>query len=133
MRRTTFSSLAKQDHLRAATQTDLRTARLLEVKTLVGTCKMARSHKVLQHALSAATHLEKLVEPCKQLGVDISAISTLQSANVLWELGESVTSIRMLQGLGADAEDLSQSVVVGRAKLLAKLVCILIVCSQTRL
>ncbi|CAZ83818.1 unnamed protein product [Tuber melanosporum] len=121
MRQTTLSSVSKRDHLRRAAGVDIKTARFLEAKALVASCKMARSHKVLQHSLSAATQLSKAVEPCKQVGLDINAVATLQAANVLWDHGQGIASIRMLQALGFDNALGQQSIVVGKAKLLAKL------------
>lgn len=122
MRQATFSSLAKRAHLRQATKIDTKTARFLEAKALVCSCKMARSHKVLQHSLSAATQLSEAVESCKQVGLDISAVATLQAANVLWDQGQGISSIRMLQALKTNSAVNQQSIVVGKAKLLAKLV-----------
>lgn len=122
MRQATFSSLAKRKHLRQAAQINTKTARFLEAKALVGSCKMARSHKVLQHSLSAATQLSKAVGSCKQVGLDINAIATLQAANVLWDQGQGISPIRMLQALQMNSAVDQQSIPVGRAKLLAKLV-----------
>ncbi|KAF8534042.1 hypothetical protein BDD12DRAFT_862201 [Trichophaea hybrida] len=121
MRQATFSSMAKRHHLRIHAGVDQKQSRYMEAKALVGCCKMARSHKVLQHALSAATQLNKVVEPCREAGLDISGIATLQTANVLWEDGQGVPSIRMLTALEKDRSNSSQSMVVRRAKLLAKL------------
>ncbi|KAF8249612.1 hypothetical protein K440DRAFT_542932 [Wilcoxina mikolae CBS 423.85] len=121
MRQATFGSMAKRHHLRIHAGVDQRQSRYMEARALVGCCKMARTHKVLQHALSAATQLNKVVEPCREAGLDISGVATLQTANVLWEDGQGVPSIRMLTALEKDQSSSSQSMVVGRAKLLAKL------------
>lgn len=122
MRQATFGSLAKRNHLRVHTCIDEKKARYMEAQALVGCCKMARKHGVLQHALSAATQLNKVVPACKAVGLDISGASTLQAANVLWEQGQGLPSIKMLQALEIDSTLSSQSMVVRRAKLLAKLV-----------
>lgn len=122
MRQTTFGSLAKRNHLRIRTNIDEKKARYMEAQVLVGCCKMARKHGVLQHALSAATQLNKIVPSCKEVGLNITGVATLQAANVLWEDGQGVPSIKMLQTLENDNTANSQSIEVGRAKLLAKLV-----------
>lgn len=122
MRQATFGSLAKQKHLQNATGTDLQAARLFEAGALVASCKMARSHSVLQHSLSAATQLSKVVEPCQKAGIEISAVATLQAAKVLWDDGQSKESIGMLKRLGANEDLQEQSMPVGRPKLLARLV-----------
>jgi ataxia telangiectasia mutated family protein len=121
MRQATFGSLAKRNHLRIRASIDVKKARYMEAEALVGCCKMARKHEVLQHALSAATQLNHIVQPCKDVGLDISGVATLQAANVLWEDGQEVPSIKMLLALEGDSNNASQSMVVGRAKLLAKL------------
>jgi ataxia telangiectasia mutated family protein len=122
MRQATFSSLSKRIHLRLPMGIDEQKARHMEAKALIGCCKMARKHEILQHALSAATQLNNVVEPCKKVGLDITSVATLQSSNVLWEHGQAIPSIRMLQALVGDDKASSQAMVVGKAKLLAKLV-----------
>ncbi|KAA8892921.1 hypothetical protein FN846DRAFT_923968 [Sphaerosporella brunnea] len=121
MRQATFGSLAKRDHLRTRASVNVQDARYMEARALVGCCKMARKHEVLQHALLAATQLNHIVQPCKDVGLDISGVATLQAANVLWEDGQEFPSVRMLLDLEGDSKTSSQSMVVGRAKLLAKL------------
>jgi ataxia telangiectasia mutated family protein len=121
MRQATFGSLAKRNHLRKRAAIDSNKARYMEAKALVGCCKMARKHEVLQHALSAATQLNHVVQPCQDVGLDISGVATLQAANVMWEDGQAVPSIKMLLALERDSNASSQSMIVGRAKLLAKL------------
>ncbi|KAL7272152.1 Serine/threonine-protein kinase tel1 [Rhizina undulata] len=121
MRQAAFGSLSKRQHLRDSAQIDTKTARLIEAKSLVGCIKMARSHKVLQHSLSAATHLSKVVQPCKDVGLDLNAVATLQVANVLWDQGQRTSSIRMLQTLKDNSLSTKQCMVVGKAKLMAKL------------
>lgn len=122
MRQATCGSLAKQSHLQSATRVDLRLARLMEAKALIGACKMARSHKELQNALSAATQLSKVVESCKKVKADVAEMATLQAANVLWEEGMSVEAIKMMRTLQGRERESSQDMEVGRAKLMAKLV-----------
>lgn len=122
MRQATFGSLAKQLHLQAATHTNISVARFMEAQSLVGVCKMARSHKVLQQALSAATQLSNVVQSCASAGNNVEAMATLQAANVLWEEGQGVVAVRMLQSLGKNDSTATQSIPVGKAKILAKLV-----------
>lgn len=123
MRQATFGSLAKREHLRNATGVDLRAARLFEAKALVDCCKMARSHGVLQHSLSAATQLSKVVGPCREAGVDIGAVACLQAAKVLWDDGQGSEGISMLQVLSRAKGISSQPVPVSLPKVLAQLVC----------
>lgn len=125
MRQATFGSLAKRTHLRTRSGTDHigeREARKLEAKTLIEICKMARKHEILQNAITASTQLENLVQPCKDVGLDISGVAALQAANVLWLDGQAVPAIDILSTLVQGNGLASQSIEVGRAKLLATLV-----------
>ena len=124
IRQTTFSSIAKRQHLQEKANIDQKVARLYEAKALISVCELARSHKVLQHALSASTHLNEVSNLCTEVALDISAATTLQTANVFWDQGEALSAIRMLQGLeNAKLDVLQQDISVGRAELLATLVC----------
>lgn len=123
IRQATFSSIAKRKHLQENANIDLKSARLYEAKALISACEISRSHKVLQHALSASMHLNKVVNLCAEVALDISAATTLQTASVLWDQGETISSIRMLQGLENTKLDvIRQDISVGRAELLATLV-----------
>ncbi|CCX29977.1 Similar to Serine/threonine-protein kinase tel1; acc. no. Q4WVM7 [Pyronema omphalodes CBS 100304] len=121
LRQVAFGSLSKRDHLRIHANLEPKQARLFEAEALVSSCKMARKHIALHHALSAAVKLSDIVQPCKEIGLDISGVATLQAANVFWEKGQLVPSIRMLASLENDKASASQTMAVGRAKLLAKL------------
>lgn len=123
IRQTTFSSIAKRRHLQKNANIDLKVARLYQAKALISFCELARSHKVLQHALSVSTHLNKIVDLCAEVALDISAVTTLQTASVLWDQGETTSSIRLLQGLeNARLDVIRQDISVGRTELLATLV-----------
>ncbi|RPB23770.1 hypothetical protein L211DRAFT_786209 [Terfezia boudieri ATCC MYA-4762] len=124
IRQATFSSIAKRRHLQENSNIDLKVARLYQAKALISFCELARSHKVLQHALSASTHLNKIVDLCAEVALDISAATTLQTASVLWDQGEATSSIRLLQGLeNANLNVIQQDISVGRTELLATLGC----------
>lgn len=123
VRQAAFSSIAQRQHLRDLTKIDVKAARLNEARALIGVCELARSHKVLQHALSAATHLNNVMRLCKDVGLNISAATTLQTANVLWAQGETVSSISMLQDLKGSKTGLeNQDIIVSPAELLTTLV-----------
>ncbi|KAI5811100.1 hypothetical protein DFH27DRAFT_8872 [Peziza echinospora] len=120
IRQSTFGSITKRLHLQNKTQLPLKAARLYEASSLISICELSRSHKVLQHSLSAASQLHELVEPCQQIGLDISAAATLQAASVLWEQGETTASIRMLQDLDKTGNLINrQEITPERAQLLS--------------
>ena len=123
-RETLFSSLSKKPKLQNLLKTSQRDARSLESHTLLASSHMSRAHGAIQNALSTVTYLTELVKPCKEVGVDISAVVRLASADVLWDHGEMAASIRMLQDLQGLPDSHIQLVEVSKPELLAKLVSI---------
>ncbi len=123
-RETLFSSLSKKPKLRDLLKTSQRDARSLESQLLLTSSHLSRAHGAFQNALSTVTYLTELVKPCKEVGVDISAVTRLASANVLWDQGEMTASIRMLQDLQGSLDSPDQSIAVSKPELLAKLVSI---------
>ena len=121
-RETSFSSLSKRVALQNVVKTSLRDARRLETKVLLASSCMSRSHNALQNALTTATYLNQIVEPCQGAGVDIDAAVRFESANVLWDQNEMTASIRMLQDLEGTSTTGSEIMRPGKAELLAKLV-----------
>ena len=98
----------------------------MEVRALLSSSQISRRHGALQNALAATMYLNRLVQPCKDLGIDISAAVQLESASVLWDQGEMAASINMLQDLKAYIDPRKQAIHVGKPELLAKLVHILV-------
>lgn len=123
-RETLFSSLSKKPKLQNLLKSSQRDARSLECLSLLASSHMSRAHGAIQNALSTVTYLTELVKPCKEVGVDVSAIVRLASANVLWDHGEMAASIRMLQDLQGLPDSNIQLVEVSKPELLAKLVSI---------
>lgn len=123
-RETLFGSLSKQPKLRDLLKISARDARSLESQLLLASSHMSRAHGAIQNALSTVTYLTELVEPCKEVGVDISAAVRLASANVLWDQGEMTASIRILQDLQEGLDSNVQLIEVSRPEVLAKLVSI---------
>lgn len=123
-RETLFSSLSKKPKLQELLRTSQRDALSLESHLLLASSNMSRAHGAIQEALSTVTYLTELVKPCKEVGVDISAVVRLASANVLWDQGEMTASIRMLQDLRGLLDSNAQAVEVSKPELLAKLVSI---------
>lgn len=121
-RETLFSSLSKKPKLQELLRTSQRDARSLESHLLLESSNMSRAHGAIQEALSTVTYLTELVKPCKEVGIDISAVVRLASANVLWDQGEMTASIRMLQDLQGLPDSNAQLIEVSKPELLAKLV-----------
>lgn len=94
----------------------------MEARALLSSSQMSRRHGALQNALAAATYLNQLTQPCKDLGSNISAAVQFESAGVLWDQGEMAASIKMLQDLNSTIDAGKHAIHVGKPELLAKLV-----------
>ena len=121
-RETLFSSVSRSKNLQGILKLSPREARVIETQALLASSKISRHHGALQTSLATATYLARLVGPCEEVGVNISAGSKYEEANVLWDQGEMTASIRMLQELEHDIGLSGQAVQVGKPELLAKLV-----------
>lgn len=121
-RETLFSSLSKSPTFQDLTKISIRDARTMEARALLSSSQMSRRHGALQNALAVMTYLNRLVGPCRDIGIDISAAVQFESAGVLWNQGEMAASISMLQDLRSSADLGKQAIPVGRPELLAKLV-----------
>jgi ataxia telangiectasia mutated family protein len=120
-RRTLFSTLSKSTQLRDLLRVSIKDSRVVEAKSLLSSASLARHHEDLQSSLGAATYLSTLVQPCKEIGVRIEAISQFESSNVMWEQGEMTASVRMIRETLRNTDLNAQAIPVGRAELLAKL------------
>ncbi|KAI4115018.1 MAG: hypothetical protein LQ345_004305 [Seirophora villosa] len=120
-RETLFSSLSKSAIFQDLTKISIRDARTMEARALLSSSQMSRRHGALQNALAVTTYLNRLVRPCKDIGIDISAAVQFESAGVLWDQGEMAASITMLQDLKTSVDSGKQAIPVGKPELLAKL------------
>lgn len=117
-----FSSIKYKDHLKTILKQNSRDAQLFEVKVIRESLRIGRENEALQASLKSAILLSNLVEPCADVGVNISAAAKYDLANVLWDQGEMTTSIRMLQQLREHSDLHKQAIPVSRAEVLANLV-----------
>ncbi|KAL6721631.1 Serine/threonine-protein kinase tel1 [Lecanora helva] len=120
-RETALSMLSKNTKLQAMLKTSQRDARSAESQLLLASSQMSRLHGALQNALSTAMYLTQLVQPCSEVGVDISAAVQFETAHVLWGQGEMAASIKMLQDLVNHLGSHTQLAKVGKSELLATL------------
>ena len=97
-------------------------SRLVEVSSGLASSKILRSHGSLQESLVEMTYLSKLVDPCKSAGLRIEACVNEEIANNMWDRGEILPAIRILQDLDKTSELGSQSIQIGKAGMLATLV-----------
>lgn len=124
-RETLFNVLSTNNDLMDALHMRTATIRNMEVEALVSSSSISRRHGAIQESLASVTYLSDIVPKCKSIGLDIEAMAQHEVANVLWEQGETDTSIRMRQNLIDHASFDSQSVELSLSVLLARLVGIL--------
>ncbi|EPS44547.1 hypothetical protein H072_1478 [Dactylellina haptotyla CBS 200.50] len=123
-RMATCRSMVKRPHLRANARVEIQSVRLLEAKTLIKMCQISRNHNILQKSLTTSVSLSEMIAPCRDIGLEIEAAATLEAATVLWDQGETLPAIGMLQPLLEMSEQdngyLKQAIPIGRPELLAK-------------
>lgn len=98
-RDTLFSMLSKNPHLQSVLHTGPRQLREHEANGLINSANIYRRHGALQELLASATYLADIVPTCREVGFDVEDGAKYQVARVLWDQGETNTSIRMLQQL----------------------------------
>lgn len=97
----------------------------MEVEALISSSSISRRHGAIEDSLASVTYLSDIVPRCKSAGLDIEATAQHEVANVLWEQGETDTSIRMRQDLIDHASFDSSRADLSLPVLLAKIVRIL--------
>ncbi|KAI1313631.1 phosphatidylinositol 3 [Xylaria venustula] len=95
-------------------------ARLIQVKSMLLSSNIHRYHQAFQESLSIATSLTHLVQPSADLGLNIDSAAQIEVANSLWDHGEMISSIRILQHIDEDTDLKKQTISVSRPDLLAK-------------
>ncbi|KAI1126695.1 phosphatidylinositol 3 [Nemania abortiva] len=119
-RETTMSLLFQFSNRSETTKMNPPEARLVQVKSMLLSSNIHRYHQAFQESLNIATSLTHLVQPSAELGINIESAARVEVANSLWDHGEMMASIRMLQHIDEDTDLKKQSIVVSRPDLLAK-------------
>ncbi|KAI8262309.1 Serine/threonine-protein kinase TEL1 [Colletotrichum sp. SAR11_239] len=119
-RETTLSLMSQQPKLR---NTSLSTAeaRQIEIRSKLMSSGIYRFHQATQESLNVSTSLTSLIVPCEDLGLKVDAAVKIEAANSLWDHGEMIHSIRMLQGIDNDSSLKKQTIPVSRSDLLSKI------------
>ncbi|EFW99426.1 phosphotidylinositol kinase [Grosmannia clavigera kw1407] len=116
-RETTLSTIGQADYLRRQMQVSGAEARVAEVKGLLLSSRMYRFHHAMQESLNVTTALTDLIEPSAAMGLQVEAAVKMETASSLWEQGELMASIGILQSV----EVQQQTVEVSRAELLSQI------------
>ncbi|CAK7263391.1 Serine/threonine-protein kinase tel1 [Sporothrix epigloea] len=121
-RETTLSTISEQSLVRGGINVSPAEARLVEIKGLLLSSSIYRFHHAMQESLNVATSLSDLIMPSEKLGLGVDAAIKMETASSLWDQGEMLASIRMLQSVDRDSSHLNkQTVPVSRSYLLSKI------------
>ncbi|KAI0412293.1 phosphatidylinositol 3 [Xylaria grammica] len=119
-RETTMNLLSQFSNRSGTAKLSPPEARLIQVKSMLLSSNIHRYHQAFQESLNIATSLTHLVQSSADLGLDIDAAARIEVANSLWDHGEMMSSIRMLQHVNEDTDLKKQAIAVSRPDLLAK-------------
>ncbi|KAK1971853.1 phosphatidylinositol 3 [Colletotrichum sublineola] len=119
-RETTLSLMSQQPKLRKPTISTAE-ARQVEIRCMLKSSGIYRFHQATQESLNLSTSLTDLVGPCEDLGIKVDAAIKIEAANSLWDHGEMISSIRMLQSIDNDSSLKKQTIPVSRSDLLSKI------------
>ncbi|KAF4551272.1 Serine/threonine-protein kinase tel1-like protein [Elsinoe fawcettii] len=119
-RESLFGTLRRNTALLADLRISVRDGYLLEAQSVLQTAEASRDLGGKQGSLGAATYINRLVEQCKEQGLQIEVAAVRELASVLWIQDEPEVSIQMLQSL-VSAEHSKQDISVDRASLLSQL------------
>jgi ataxia telangiectasia mutated family protein len=115
-----LSTLSQRPRLQSLTSVAPIDTRLVEVRASLLASTLNRAHNALQESLSLATSMMDLIGPCRELSLNLEAAVHIEAANALWDQGETISSIGILQSLDNAALLKKQAVPVSRADLLSK-------------
>ncbi|PSR78097.1 hypothetical protein BD289DRAFT_377079, partial [Coniella lustricola] len=120
-RQTTFSLFSQKESLRTSKVTSLD-ARLGEVRSMLLSSSIYRSQQASQEALSISTTLRDLLVPTEAIGLSVDGAVRMAEAASLWDYGEMISSIRLLQGVHENSASLKkQNIGVSHAEVLSKI------------
>nr|POE85106.1 serine/threonine-protein kinase tel1 [Quercus suber] len=120
-RQTLFSVIAQNKELSTAMNVGIKDCRAIEARSWITISMSARQHGVLQEALSASTQLSLLATQAKDVGLHVEAAAKFETASVLWDMGETTASVKMLQDIIKDDSIDQEDIAVGRPGLLAQI------------
>ncbi|KAK3340658.1 hypothetical protein B0H65DRAFT_266975 [Neurospora tetraspora] len=119
-RETTLSMWSQHHNLRPSRLTPAD-ARLVQIRGMLVSSDIYRFHRATQETLNLSTALTDLIKPSEQMGLTVDAAIRMEAANSLWDQGEMISSIRMLQNIDKDSSLKKQTVPVSRSDLLSKI------------
>lgn len=94
---------------------------LAEARSSILSSSIYRFHQARQESLNIATSLNDSIDRNSDLGLTVDAAARVEVAQALWDHGEMLPSIRMLQSIDNSSDLKRQDVEVRRSDLLAKI------------
>ncbi|KAJ3941747.1 Serine/threonine-protein kinase tel1 [Colletotrichum fioriniae] len=119
-RKTSLSLISQKPKVRAQALSTAE-ARQIEIRSMLMSSGIYRFHQATQECLNLSTSLVHLIGPCDELGIKVDAAIKIETANSLWDHGEMIHSIRMLQNIDSDSSLKKQTIPVSRSDLLSKI------------
>jgi ataxia telangiectasia mutated family protein len=116
-----FSAIRCNDHLRSTFKITAFESQVFEVKVIRDSLRIARHHDASQSALNRAIYLSDLANLPANLGLKVEGVAQYDLSKILWDLGQTTTSIQMLRQL-KERDDLTQGAfAISRSEILAEL------------
>ena len=116
-----FSAIRHNDYLQSILKISASDSQLFEVKSVRDSLRVASHHEASQSALNRAIYLSDLASLPANSGLKIEGIAQYDLAKILWDQGQTTTSIQILEQL-KDRDDLRQGAfAVSRSEILADL------------
>lgn len=119
--RETALSMWSQHHRLRPSRLTPADARLVHIRGMLLSSEIYRFHRAHQETLNLSTSLTDLIETSEGMGLSVDAAVRIATANSLWDHGETISSIRMLQNIDKDSSLKKQTVPVSRSHLLSKI------------
>ncbi|KAI5863076.1 hypothetical protein GGS23DRAFT_568113 [Durotheca rogersii] len=119
-RETTLGVLAQTSQRRGMSKINPPEATLAQIRSMLVSSSVYRYHRATQESLNIATSLKDLVLPSAELGLHLDSVAKIEAADSLWDHGEMISSIRVLQSINEDPNLKKQTIPVSRPDLLAK-------------
>ena len=119
--RETSLSMFGQHHRLRAPDVQPADARLGQIRGMLLSSHIYRFHRATQESLNLSTSLADLIQPSEGMGLLVDAAIRIEAANSLWDHGEMISSIGMLQAIDRESSLKKQTVPVNRSNLLSKI------------
>lgn len=119
-----MNTLKSSESLRQIAGIRQAEAQLLEGRTIRASLRTAEKYQSSQFCLNRAIHISRLSELASASNVKFEAAAQHLLAKTVWEQGETLTSIQMLQALSKRSDLDEQDIKISKVEILADLVSI---------